>query len=134
VTEHLHEALRPWATSAPVSRALRAMHRAAVEAIPSAPLVFVVLLAGAIPPESVPADRWRNVEGRRVAVVDLATARDLAEGRDPPDVARDVARPPPPRGCWCLALDATGGAHLWSTPLAFTRSSSAPSSARGGDA
>jgi len=132
VTAHLHEALRPWATSAAVSRELRAMHAAAVEATPAAPLVFVVLLAGAIPPESIPADRWRTVEGRRVAVVPLATARDLAEGRDPPDVARDLPHPPPPRGCWCLALDATGGAHLWSTPLVFT--SSAPSNARGGDA
>lgn len=129
MTAHLHEALRPWATSAPVSRALRAMHREAVEAIPSAPLVFVVLLAGAIPPESIPAGAWRNVEGRRVAVVDLATARDLAEGREPPDVARDLPRPPPPRGCWCLALDATGGAHLWSTPLTFT--SSGPTSSTG---
>lgn len=129
MTAHLHEALRPWATSAEVNRELRAMHAAAVEAIPSA-VVFVVLLGGAFAPESVPAGAWRNVEGRRVAVVDLAIARDLAEGREPPDVARDLRRPPPPRGCWCLALDAAGGCHLWSTPLRFAGSASAP----GGDA
>jgi hypothetical protein len=41
VTAHLHEALRPWATLAAVSRELRAMHAAAVEATPAAPLVFV---------------------------------------------------------------------------------------------
>ncbi len=105
------------------------MHAAALEHAPASPLVFVVLLGGAFAPESIPAGAWRTVEGRRVAVVPLATARDLAEGREPPDVARDLPRPPPPRGCWCLALDATGGCHLWSTPLTFT--SSGPTSSTG---
>ncbi len=67
--------------------------------------------------------------GGRVAVVDLATARDLATGREPPDVLRDIGRPPPRGAAWCLALDATGGCHLWATPLVFNQANAA-----GGDA
>ena len=130
MTEHLHEALRPWAVAPEVNRAMRAMHREARAAgVAAAPLAFVVLLGGAIPPETVTAGAWRNVEGRRVAVVDLETARDLATGRDPADVLRDIGRPPPRGAAWCLALDATGGCHLWATPLVFNQANAA-----GGDA
>lgn len=125
------DALRPWATSPAVSRELRAMHAAAVDVTPAAPLVFVVLLGGAFAPESIPAGAWRTVEGRRVAVAPLSVARDVATGRSP-SAARALEHAPPAGGCWCLALASDGSALTWSTPLVFT--SSAPSNARGGDA
>lgn len=125
------DAMRPWALDAAVSRELRAMHRAALDAIPARPLVFVVLLAGAFAPESIPAGAWRTVEGRRVAVVALSTARDVATGRSP-SAARALEQAPPAGGAWCIALAADGSALTWSTPLTFT--SSAPSNAPGGDA
>lgn len=109
------EALRPWATSAATSRALRAMHR---EALDATPLVFVVLMPGAPAPETIPAALWRDVGGRRVAVVDVELAREVAALRAP-EVAAGLARQPPPRGCWCVALEAGGGAFTWSTPLSF---------------
>ncbi len=94
-------------------------------------LVFVVQRAGAFRPETIPADRWRTVEGKPVALVDLATARDVATGRSP-SAARALEQAPPAGGAWCLALAADGSALTWSTPLVFT--SSAPSNAPGGDA
>lgn len=121
------DALRPWATSPAVSRELRAMHAAAVDAIPSAPLVFVVALAGAFRPESIPAGAWRTVEGKAVAVAPLSVARDVATGRSP-SAARALEHAPPAGGCWCLALASDGSALTWSTPITFT------ASAAGGDA
>jgi len=127
------DALRPWATAPAVSRELRAMHRAALDAIPSRPLVFVVMLGGAFRPETIPADAWRTVEGRPVAVVGLEVARDIATGRSP-SAARALDTAPPAGGAWCLALAADGSALTWSTPLVFTSSADAPSNAPGGDA
>ncbi len=113
------DALRPWALSPAVSRELRAMHRAARDAIPSQPLVFVVMLGGAFRPESIPSGAWRTVEGRPVAVAGLELARDLATGRSP-SAAAALDAPPPAGGAWCLALAADGSALTWSTPLKFS--------------
>lgn len=124
-------AMRPWALSPAVSRGLRALHRAALDTTPAPPLVFVVLLAGAFAPETIPADAWRTVEGHPVAVVGLEVARDIATGRSP-SALRALDAAPPAGGCWCLALAADGSALTWSTPLTFT--SSAPSNPPGGDA
>lgn len=112
------DALRPWATSAAVNRELRAMHAAALDTIPSRPLVFVVALPGAFAPESIPAGAWRTVEGKPVAVVSLSEARDLATGRSR-SAADALSRPPPERGVWCIALGANGDALTWSTPGSF---------------
>lgn len=114
------EALRPWATSAAVSRELRAMLAADAHQLGAehSARVFLVLLGGAFAPESIPAAAWRSVEGLRVAVVGLETARDLATGRS--DSAADaLTSAPPPRGVWCLALAADGSALTWSTPVTF---------------
>lgn len=107
------EALRPWATSPETNRAMRAMHR---EALDATPLVFVVALAGATAPETIPAGLWREVNGRRVAVVDLQLAREVAALRSP-EVADGLARQPPPRCAWCLVLEAGGGAFTWAAVL-----------------
>ena len=125
------DAVRPWATSPEVNRELRAMHRAALDGARAAPLVFVVLLAGAWAPETIPAGAWRTVGGWRVAVVGLEVARDIATGRCP-TAAAELASPPPAGCAWCIALAANGAASTWPTPLVFT--SSAPSNAPGGDA
>lgn len=118
----LAAAIRPWATSPGVSRELRAMLGAEHAA---APLVCLVLLPGAIPPETIPAGAWRTVEGRPVAVVGLELARDLATGRSVTAPA-ELASPPPAGCAWCIALAADGRALTWPTPVVFT--SSAPSS------
>jgi hypothetical protein len=127
----LAAALRPWATSPAVNRELRAM----LGATPgTGPRAFVVLLPGAFAPESIPA--WRTVEGRRVAVVGLELARDIATGRS--DTAPAELASPPPAGCaWCIALAADGRALTWPTPLVFNGSApsiSDASNAPGGDA
>lgn len=113
----LHEALRPWATSPDTNRALRALY-SADGAAAGAGAVFVVLLPGALAPESV--QRWHEVNGRRVALVSSALALELAALRRPAAVARDLRGDPPPGGAWCLALGGSGQAHAWSTPLAFS--------------
>jgi len=109
------EALRPWATSAATSRALRAVHW---EALDATPLALVVLLPGAPAPETIPAALWRDVGGRRVAAVDVELAREVTALRSP-EVSEGLARQPPPRGAWCVALEAGGGAFTWSTPFSF---------------
>ena len=124
------DALRPWATSAAVNRELRAMHSAALDAIPSRPLVFVVALAGAFRPESIPAGAWREVEGKPVAVAPLETARDIAAGRSP-GAARTLDTAPPAGGCWCIAIAADGSSLTWSTPLVFTREQVDPADSYG---
>ena len=114
------DALRPWATSAAVNRALRAMLAADAHQLGAehGARVFLVLLGGAFVPESIPADAWRSVEGYRVAVVGLEVARDIATGRSS-SAADALARPPPPRGAWVLALAPDGSSLTWSTPVAF---------------
>ena len=114
------EALRPWATSAAVSRELRAMLAADAHQLGAehSARVFLVLLPGAFAPESIPAAAWRTVEGLRVAVVALEHARDIATGRSS-SAGEALSRPPPPRGAWVLALAADGSALTWSTPVTF---------------
>jgi len=81
-------------------------------------VAFLVLLPGATAPEVIPAGAWRSVEGRRVAVVGLEVARQLAAGRSSSAVAA-LTSAPPPRGVWCLALASDGSALTWSTPVTF---------------
>lgn len=109
------DALRPWATAPDTVREFRAMLAADTSAQPRA---LVVLLGGAFAPESIPAASWRSVEGHRVAVVALETARDIAAGRSS-SAADALTSAPPPRGVWCLALAADGSALTWSTPVTF---------------
>lgn len=123
------DVLRSWVTAPEVNRALRALHREAEAVTASRPLVFVVTLGGAFRPETIPAGAWREVGGRPVAVVDLATARDVAAGRGADAIAAGLASPPPPGGCWCLALTADGDAVTCSVALAFGHGNRA-----GGDA
>lgn len=133
------DALRPWATSAAVSRDLRAMLAADAHQLGAehSARVFLVLLGGAFAPESIPAAAWRTVEGHRVAVVGLEVARDIATGRSS-SAAAALTSAPPPRGVWCLALAADGSALTWSTPVTFAGPAGvevdAPSNAPGGDA
>mgnify|MGYP000629645062 CR=1 FL=1 len=129
------DALRPWATAAATNRALRAMHREAPREAAPGGNVFLVLLGGAIPPETVPAGAWRTVEGRPVAVVAHLLARNIAVGRAP-GAAEVLEQAPPAGGAWCIALAPDGSAVTWSTPIESRGGArgGARHTTRGGDA
>ncbi len=120
------DAMRPWATSPAVSRELRALWARRGPAAER--LVFVVLMPGALTPETIPAGAWRLVESRPVALVPFDTARALAAGRSP-RAASALEQPAPARCVWCLALAAEGSALTWATPVEAP--SSAPTRAAG---
>jgi len=110
--------IRPWATSPQVSRGFRAL--LAGRAPDAPPAALVVLLGASIAPEVIAADAWHSIEGKRVAVVDLETARSLAAGRSA-SAARELHGRAPTRCVWCIALSADGSAVTWPSPVSFLR-------------
>ena len=108
------DALRPWATSAATVIALRQILGASPD---GQSVAVLVLLPGAVAPETVAPSTWRDVNGRRGAVVALDMARELAAGRSA-SARKALDAAPAPRCVWCVALAADGAALTWCLPTA----------------
>ena len=83
MTRGLPEHLRAWFLRGPVVRELREMLGAA-----PAGGVAVILGGGVSRPETIAADVWRDLDGRRVAVLPLPLVRELCGVRSPATAAR----------------------------------------------
>lgn len=106
------DVLRAWLLTGPVVRDLRAMLRPL-----DAGRVAVILAAGIVAPELGAGEGpWVDVQGRRVAVLPLARAAELAAIRAPGIAQRLRADAPGDRCAWCLYLENLR-AEVWPFPV-----------------
>ena len=112
MTRGLPSHLRAWFLRGPVVRELREM----LGAVAPAGHVLTILGAGTSAPESTSANAWRDVDGRRVAVLPLAQVSELCGVRSPGTSVR-LNTEPAGEGCaWCCYLE-HGSATTWRLPL-----------------
>ena len=111
MTRGLPEHLRAWFLRGPVVRELREMLGAA-----PAGGVAVILGGGVSRPETIAADVWRDLDGRRVAVLPLPLVRELCGVRSPATAARLGAEGVGEGYAWCCYVEGAS-ATTWRLPL-----------------
>lgn len=111
MTRGLPEHLRAWFLRGPVVRELREMLGAA-----PAGGVAVILGGGVSRPETIAADVWRDLDGRRVAVLPLPLVRELCGVRSPATAARLGAEGVGEGFAWCCYVEGAS-ATTWRLPL-----------------